>query len=311
MMFINLIIFLFALFVVIRSADYCVKFATRIAHIFKLSEFLISFFIVAIISTFPEGTISIISAINNVPQFGAGTLLGSNVADLTLVFGIVALFSTSGIIVRSTLIKKDTLYLLLLAVPVILGLDGHFSRIDGGVLVAVGLFFFYTISIEGKMFRIHKEDLLNKTVYKNIAYLVISLLLLILGAHYTINYGIAFAHDIGLPELFISLTFVAIGTCLPELMFSIKAIRSNHNELVMGDILGTVITDATLILGIVALIAPFTIERTIIYVTGFYMVIAALLIVIFIKTGRMLTKKEGIFLLFFYIAYLLVEFAVN
>jgi len=108
----NLILFLAFLFILVKSADYAICYSSRLAKRFHLSEFIVSFFIVAIISAFPEATISIISALKGIPELGLGTILGSNVADLALVFGIVALISTKGISVKSEILKKDFFILL-------------------------------------------------------------------------------------------------------------------------------------------------------------------------------------------------------
>lgn len=311
MTILNLILFLTFLFVLIKSADYATRYSSKLAKLFHLSEFIVSFFIVAVISTFPEATISIISAIKGVPEFGLGTLLGSNVADLALVFGILALISKKGISVKSKILKKDFLYLALLLFPVLLGLDGHFSRIEGILLVLTGLFFFFTLSIESKMFRKKFNNLKSSNFLKNLILLILSLIVLIVSANYTIKYGVDFANDIKIPSILIGLTMVSIGTCLPELFFSIRAIKKNHDELALGDVLGTVITDATIILGIIAIISPFYFNPIIIYVTGAAMFIAGLLTVLFITTGKILTRKEGIFLLLFYVLYLVTEIVVT
>lgn len=303
----HLVMFLVAFFILIKSAAYCTTYASRLAKIFRISEFIVSFFIIAVISVFPEATISIISALKGMPQLGLGTLFGSNIADLTFVFGVVALFSYKGIHVKSEILKRDFLYLLLLLFPVLLGYDGSYSRIDGTILVAGGLFFFYTISLESKMFRKRYNHIKDRSLYKNVALLLLSLVVLIISANYTIQYGVLFATDINIPAILISVTVIALGSCLPELFFSIKAVRINHDGLALGDILGTVITDATIILGIVALIQPFSFEFRLISITGFFMVLAGLLTLLFVRTDRLLTKKEGLFLLLVYIVYLFVE----
>jgi cation:H+ antiporter len=310
MALINLALFLASLFLLVKSADYATRYSSRLARSLHLSEFIISFFIVAVISVSPEAAVSVISAIEGVPEFGLGTLLGSNVADLTLVLGIVVLVSFKGVSVKSEILREDYYYLALLLAPIILGLDGFYSRIDGLMLVLSGLLFFYTLSLESKMFRRHIK-IKNRSALKNLILLVLSLGLLLVSAVCTVNFGIGFAEDVQLPPILVGLTIVSIGTCLPELLFSIRAVRTKHDELALGDILSTVIIDATIILGITALISPFHFKAAIIYITGLAMFLAGLLTVVFITTGKILTKKEGIYLLFFYIAYLIVEFVSN
>ncbi len=311
MVIINLILFLISFFVLIKSAEHCTIYSSRLAKIFRLSEFIVSFFIVSVISVFPEASISIISAIKNIPKFGLGTLLGSNVADLTLVFGIVALFSIKGISVKSEILKNNFFYLILLLLPIVLGLDGHFSREDGVLLLFGGLFFFLTLSVECRMFRKKFNHLKDRSFLKNLLLLILSLIILLVAANYTVKFGVDFANDIGIPSILIGLTVISIGTCLPELLFSVKAIQSNHDELALGDILGTVITDATIILGIVVIIRPFYFNPTLIYITGSAMFLAGALTILFIRSGKILTKKEGAYLLFFYIVYLIIEFLSN
>jgi cation:H+ antiporter len=311
MIIISLILFLACLVVLVQSADYAARYSSRLARAFQLSEFVVSFFIVAVISTFPEGTISIVSALKGMPEIGLGTLLGSNVADLALVFGIVTLFSANGIRVKSEILKKNFYYLALLLFPILLGLDGHFSRIDGILLVLAGLVFFFTLSIESGMFRKDTSGLNKKFLLRDAVVLIMSLVILIISANYTIKYCIQFAGEMNIPAVIISLTMLSIGVCLPELCFSLRAVKHNHDGLALGDLLGTVVTDATIILGITALIRPFSFDPMIIYLTGTAMFIAGLLAVLFITTGKMLTKKEGIYLIFFYLIYLFTALIVS
>ncbi len=311
MIFINFFTFLLSLFIVVKSADFCVLYSSRIARFFRLSEFIVSFLIIAVISVFPEASIAIISALQGEPSFGLGTLLGSNVADLTFVFGVVALFSLKGIRVKSEIIKKDFFYLLLLLYPLVLGFDGFFSRIDGIALILGGSLFFYTLSIESSLFHKRFEHRGRHTLFKNLFLLVISLSVLLFGSHIALQSGVAFAHEISLPPILIALTLVALGTCLPELLFSLRAVKTKHDSLALGDILGTVITDATIVLGIVVLIQPFHFQPALIYVTGLTMFFAGLLVIFFISSKRVLTKKHGIVLLILYLLFLAVEFLVN
>jgi cation:H+ antiporter len=311
MILFNLLLFLVSLVVLTKSASYSIRYSHKLAVAFRLPEFLVSFLIIAVISCFPEGSISVIAALEGTPEFGLGTLLGSNVADLTLVFGIVALFSSTGIRVRSTILQKDIYYLLLLLLPVILGWEGEFSRFDGIVLILAGLFFFFSLSLQGHRvgnISLHPK---HKNTWKNGIFLLLSLVFLLLSAYYTVEFGTRFASEIGLPVILISLTIVSLGTCLPELLFSIKAVKENHDGLALGDILGTVITDATIILGLVCLISPFQFNPVAIYITGTAMVLAALAVILFFKAGTLLTKREGILMIVLYILYLIAEFIGN
>lgn len=308
MLALNLVLFLASLFILVKSAKYAVEYSSKIARIFRISEFIVSFFIVSVICVSPEATVSIISAMNGVPEFGLGTLLGSNVADLALVFGIVALFSAKGIAVKSRILKNELFYLALLLVPLVLGFDGHLSRMDGILLVMSGAAFFVTLSIKNRIRRKNFRKAKDKVCLKNLFLLVLSLAFIIASAYYTVKFGVAFANDAKIPPVLVALTMVAVGTCLPELIFSLRAVKEKHDELALGDILGTVITDATILVGVIALINPFDFNPMIIYVTGTMMFLAGALAVVFIKSGKILSRKEGVYLLLFYAFSLTAQF---
>ncbi len=311
MIVINLILSLVFLFILIKGADYSIKYSSRLARHLHFPEFIVSFFIIAVISVLPEATISIISAIKGEAGLGLGTLLGSNVADLTMVFGIVALFSSRGIKVRSKILQNNFVYLILLLFPLILGFDGQFSRIDGIILILAGIIFFVRIYFESNKFRRKFNHVSKGSFFKSFVFLIASLGILLLGAFFTVKYTVDFANDVKMPAILIGITILAFGTCLPELAVSIKAVKKNRDEVALGDILGTVITDATIVLGIMALISPFSYNPPDLYITGTAMFLAGVFVTIFMKSDRSINKKEGLILIIFYIIYVLMEFIIN
>jgi cation:H+ antiporter len=98
---------------------------------------------------------------------------------------------------------------------------------------------------------------------------------------------------------------------MPELFFSLKCVKKKDDSLAIGDLLGTVLADATIVVGILALISPFTFPIKIIYVTGVFMVIASFLLFFFMHTGRNISKKEGLWLFLFWISFVVAEFLAN
>lgn len=311
MIILNLALFLVFLFILIKCAGYAIKHSSRLAKALHFPEFIVSFFIIALISVLPEATISIMSALEGEPELGLGTLLGSNVADLTLVFGIVALFSSRGIKVKSKILSNNFYYLILLLFPLILGFDGKFTRVDGLILVILGLLFFAKIYMDSHRFHKKFNHTKKEPIFKSLTFLIISLTILLISAFLTVKFATNFAYEVKLPAILIGLTILALGTCLPELIFSIKAVKKNHDGLALGDILGTVVTDATIILGLVALISPFSYNPYNIYVTGTAMFVAGLLVTIFMKSEKSINKREGVLLILFYIFFVFVEFFIN
>ncbi len=302
--FFSFIALLFSLFVVIKSADYAIRYSTRMAEGFRLSRYVIGFLVVAVISALPETFISITSALEGVPSFGLGTLFGSNVADLTLVFALVVLFSGRSLKIESNIIKNRLLYVSMIFLPIVLGLNGSYSSLEGFALVVLGLLFYFYVFKDGSRDVVFSPQSLSPHA---MLFLLLSMGGLLLGAHFTVQYGVQLAHDLRISPVLIGLFLVGLGTTLPEFFFSLRAAKNNHDSLALGDILGTVVADATIVVGFMALISPFSFERRIVYVTGIFMILALVLLLYFMKSGRALTRKEAIFLILFYLIFVAAE----
>jgi len=311
MIIVNLGLSILFLLVLVKFADYAIKYSSKIARALHMQEFIVSFFIIAVVSVLPEATISMMSAIKGDSQLALGTLLGSNVADLTLVFGIVALFSSGGIKVKSKILSDNFLYLILLFFPLLLGFDGKLSRLDGAILLLLGIFFFFRIYRESRKFSKKFKEAKKDPFVKSLILLLLSLAVILTSAFFTVRYAENFAEDIKIPAMLIGVTVLALGTCLPELAFSIKAIRKNHDQLALGDILGTVVTDGTIILGLVAVINPFIYNPIRMYVLGGAVFLAAIFTFSFMKSEKSIDKKEGLILIFFYIFFIIMQFLLN
>lgn len=302
------ILILFSLFVVIKSSNYAIHYSTRLAESFCLSKYVVGFIIVAIISILPESFISITSAVKGVPAFGLGTLFGSNVADLSLVFVFIILFAGRNLKVESKIVKNKPVYLVSMLIPIILGLNGHYSRFEGLALIVVGVLFYYLTLKDNKL-----DVSIKKTKFKikDVIFLLISMGLILLGSQAIVKFGIDLANVLYISPVLIGMFIVGLGTVLPELIFSIKAARHHQDSLALGDILGTVVADATVVVGIVALICPFEFNRRIVYVTGTFMVLATFLLFYFMKSGKKITKKEAILLFVFYLFFVSVELLIS
>ena len=302
----NFIFFFLSLFFVVKSADYAMQSADRLASSLNLSKYLVGFLLVAIISVLPETFISLSAAFQGNPAFGLGTLFGSNVADLTLVLVIIIFVSATPIKVESKLIKNSFLYLGVLLMPIIFGLNGHYSRLEGLALVFLGLLFYLFIFKKNPH---PKKKFEGSFSAKELISLLFFMGVLLVSANFTVKFGVDLAVYLKIKPILIGMLFVGLGTTLPELFFSLKAVKEKNHSLAMGDILGTVITDATIVVGLVALVKPFDFSQRIIYLTAMFMLFAAALLFYFMKSGRAVTRKEALFLLFYYLIFVLSEFA--
>jgi len=302
----NLFIFIAALFLMIKGATLATNYAGQLAKSFNLPKYTVGFIIVAMISILPETFIVINSALNNVPTFGLGTIFGSTLADLTLIFAIIIFFAKRNLRVESKVLRNHTVYPFMLLLPLILGLNGHFSRLEGlALIIAGGIFYYFTLKDKTR----HKTHIKNKfSACQSFLMLLFSMAVLIVGAHFIVVSATSLAFGLKINPILISMLVVSIGTTMPELLFSLKSVKKKDDSLAIGDILGTVLIDATVVIGILALINPFSFPTKIIYITGVFMVIASFILFYFMKTKQILSQKEAWLLFVFWIVFIVIEF---
>ncbi len=305
----EIFIFIAALFLVIKGATMATTHSAKLAEGYRLSKYLVGFIIVSIISILPETFIAVNSAVRGVPSFGLGTLLGSNVADLTLIFGLIILLVRKRIKVESKVLKERMVYPFLLLLPLLLGFDGSFSRMEGIALIIAGVAFYYIAIRDGIRDSNHAVD--KRGRYKSLAMLIFSMAVLLLGSHFVVTSASSLAGMIGVSPILIGMLVVGIGTTIPELFFAVKSHRKDEDSLAVGDILGTVLANATIVVGIMAVVIPFSFPVKLIYVTGLFMFLGSLLLFHFMRTGRNLSKKEAWSLILFWVVFVLIEIIVQ
>jgi Ca2+/Na+ antiporter len=195
-MFLHALIFVVAMIAVVHGATTATRHAALLAESYRLSKYLVGFIVVAVISILPETFIALSAAFAGTPEFGLGTLFGSNIADLTLVFAILVFAANRRLRVETKILRHNVVYPFVLLLPIILGLDGFFSRADGLALIVVGVIF-YVIALKngidnslpvqpGVKRREHAVRLLG------------SMTILLVGAHLVVTASTAIAIDIGI-----------------------------------------------------------------------------------------------------------------
>ncbi len=301
---INFVLFCIALGVTLRAAYGASEQASSFAQALRLSRYTVGVILIAILSVMPETLVSVSSALQGQPMLGFSTLIGSNIADITLILGIVSLFAHKKMVVDKTVLNSSVFYLLLICIPVALAFDGNLSRIDGLILVSAGGAFMYAMALreKKKVLQAHASFSVRR-----FASLVLNIALLLLGSHFTVKYALNFAEYLSIDPIVIGMFVLGLGTTLPELMFSVQAARKGQNNLAFGDIIGTVVLDATLIIGLVTLVSPFSVPLEFLFVIGIFMIISAIICFLFLNTRQTLTKIEGMFLILLYIAFICFE----
>ena len=305
-LFIDLTLFLVSCFALVLGGAILVRTLPVIAAAFRFSEFVLSFILMAVATSLPELFIGITAATEGNSALALGTVIGSNIADLTLVGGM-AIILARGFKSEDESRRGAWFMLLLAALPLFLMFIGHrLSRLDGAILLLV--FAVYMIFLLSKK---RNKEIKEKVKFIKcigcILLFFVGLFLLFYSAKFAVKYASNLAFGMLMPPILVGLFFLAIGTSLPELVFQSIAARKKKSELALGDLLGSVIINSTLVLGVTAVISPITANFFLYLTSSVFMLAVTFLFVVFLDTGKQLTWKEGMALVIFYVLFLLIE----
>jgi cation:H+ antiporter len=312
------IVFIVSCLVLVRAGTWIVGSLTRIAQFLEWSEFTVSFILMAFATSIPELFVGINAAFHQHPELAFGTIIGSNIINLTLVVAITV-FIAKTLEMGTVTIRRSAIYTSVLAFfPILLMLDGEISRVDGIILLLALIIYFKQVSSQEERFtkvlsnNFQEKYIEFKLFLKDLGTFFVGLILLLISAEGVVWSTTALAEKMNIPLLIIGILIVALGTNLPEISFGIKAIITGHKDMVLGNLMGSVVANSTLVLGLTFLICPLKINNFSPYFAGIIFTSAtALFFYIFSRTGREITRKEGFFLLGIYIAFVLTQIFIN
>ncbi len=325
MIIVYLIAIVFSSFVLIKSADLALNSLKKISRRTKTATFALSAIVLAIGTSLPELFVSISSGLQGISNFSLGVILGSNIANTTLVLGGAALVSGT-VYVRGDFIKKDLAIAFVAGIlPMIFILDGSLSRIDGLTLLAVygayaSSFFRGTYkriassrsTHDPELYRILKrfsEINITSNGSKDYGKLFLALALLLFSSDVIVRLSKLIAETANVPIFVVGVVLVAIGATLPELAFSIRALKDKSAQMFYGNILGSIIANSTLIVGISAVLSPAEIKAIdkYMFAVGAF-ILMYVLFWFFTFSKRRLDRWEAASLLCLYIVFVILEF---
>ncbi|MCG8148799.1 calcium/sodium antiporter [Moraxella sp. PS-22] len=311
-MLIAIVAFLVGLAILVWSANVFIDGATDLAVSLKLPSFLIGVVIIGAGTSAPEFVVAILSALSGTPSLAVGSAFGSNIANIALILGATALVAP--IVVRRGIVRFDMLMLLIAtALPMILLFDGSLSKMDAWILLA-GLIAIMGVQIIGSLNAPQPKENIShekKSIVKPLLMLLGGLFLLVISSRAIVWGAVKLSTLWGMSEFIIGLTIVSIGTSLPELVSSIVAARRGETDMVIGNIIGSNTFNMLGVMGVAAVIAPFSIEPSEIIrdmwvlgiATGLLFVLSVW-VVVKKPQSAYLHKGSGILFLSVYIGYL-------
>jgi cation:H+ antiporter len=290
-----------------------IRGSLAVARRIGISPLLTGLVIVGFGTSMPELVVSLDATLSGRPDLAVGNVVGSNIGNILLILGMCAVITP--LAVKPLALRRDALVMVgATMLFLVLAFGGQLGRGEGIVFFA-GLAFYLAWAYRtevihdapaGEVHLAESEEVtaVPTSVAMTMAATVGGLVLLVLGSRVLITGAVGMAEHLGFSEALIGLTLVAVGTSLPELTVGVIAALRRHADVAVGNILGSNIFNLLGILGVSALVEPVVVNPRIIALDQWVMLAAALLLVIFLHTGKRLSRLEGLVLLGAYAVYI-------
>lgn len=312
MSFAYIAIIILASIVLVKGTHWVIKSLHYLAKYFHIPEFVMAFILAGLATSFPEIFVGISSALNKTPILSLSNVFGSNIANLTLILGLTVVL-IKGLKTESRVINQNIIYTSLLIVyPILLASDGLISRADGIALIVLFVLYNIILFFQSRDFTKKFAGARRKDLIKNILLFAVGIALLILSADIIVRVSSRLAIELNISLFLIGLFLIAVGTSLPELIFGIRAAAAKQKGMILGNILGSLASNSTIVLGITAIISPIMIGDLGIFMSSaIYLLAAYVLFVIFSRSKNRISWQEGLILLFFYISFVIIQFLIE
>jgi len=311
-MAVYLLVILITSVVLFKASDLVSVNIRGLAQKTGLGQMAIASLLLALTTSFPELFVGLTSAWQGQANLSLGNVIGANIANLSLVVGGAALWG-GDVAVRGSFLRKDVFYTFLAGLaPLVLLVDGRLGRLDGLVLIIIYLVYCFWIFGNHN----HHQDNQNqhenaghflvrqfksRSTRKELFWILTGIGLLLLSAQVVVACAKAVALGLGVPVLLVGLLVVSVGTTLPELVISARAVAKKMPQMVFGNVLGSIAANGTLILGLVALLSPINevnLGEYLLAIGEFVLVFT--LFYLFIRSKNSLARVEGLILVLTY-----------
>lgn len=305
----NILLYLASFVAIWMGAGFVIGAVDKIARRLKLSSFVISFFLLGLLTSIPETAVSFNAVAEHTPEIFVGTLLGGVVVIFLFVIPILAILG-KGIKVNHSLSQKHLgLVLGVTALPSLLVLDQKISNFEGLLMLLAYGVLFYIIQRKHGLFDHNQTHVLEIKAYSFLDLLKVALGIgvVFISSNYIVEQTVNFSNLFGIPAFYISLIVLSLGTNLPELSLAIRGITSGKQEIAFGDYLGSAAAN-TLLFGFFTLLNDGEVLTVSNFLTTFILIILGLgTFFYFSNTQRIISRREGFVLLSFYLVFVLYE----
>ncbi len=308
----SVILFIAGIAMLFFGGESLVKGASRLARLLGISPVVIGLTVVAFGTSAPEFVVGLIAALKGANDVVLGNIIGSNISNIGLILGMGAVISP--LIIHGKLIKAEVpIMIVLSAILYTICWKFNLGLLSGlflfGALIVFTIYSYFASREEPGIIEEEYKEFLgtDDSVWKQILFIVLGIVGLIIGARLVVDSAIFLARVIGVSELIISITAVAIGTSLPELATTVVAAIKREHDIIVGNIIGSNIFNIG-ILGLVSVIRPITVDSALLKFEFPVMLFFSIIILPIMMTGKRVSRFEGILLLVLYAVFIYMVF---
>jgi len=307
-------IFIISIIILSKASHTVIKSSVKIARITKLGELVVGFLFLSLATVIPESTISTTAIMSGNFGIAIGNILGSNITVLLLVAGIMGLFRPVNMTERTLNKLIQMLFLCSLILLVLVALT-YLSKVVGLALLILFLIFnLYSVKKKITFGDIRLEEPLkliprlkiSTVLLKSILFFVIGMSIILVSSHFAVNSASTIASELNIDQSFIGATIMSVCASLPELSVAMRAQKEGHLRLSLGNIMGSSLTRLTLVLGLVLLVSPISINIHLFTTLILFVFLSTLLLGFFLGSlgRRKLDRMEGVILIISYFVFL-------
>ena len=309
----NLGLIFLGFFLLVVGGEFIIRSSVALSLRFNISKFVIGMTVVSFATSLPELIVSINAAINGSPSIAINNVVGSNIANIGLVLGLIAILTDISVDDKFFIRDWSWMFFLSIIVSLFMFQDNLLDGFEGLLLVIFLLSFIYNVlkkSDSTELFNDIDDNLKLTSNFKILIWLIISSLTLYFGAEFLVEGAVNLAKQINISEAVISVTLVAIGTSIPELAASLVAIAKNEKGISVGNLIGSNIFNIGSVLGITAIIKDISIAQEIIQRDIIWMLMFATIIMVLavLPEKNKISKYKGIVMLLGYFVFIFQAF---
>ena len=295
-----------AIFALVRGSGMFVTGAKQVGSALGMSSFAIGVLIVGFGTSLPEFASSVAAALSGSTEIVVANAVGSNITNILLIVGVLAVFGGGVVIKRDLLQTELPVFFIATTLFVAVVFDGHVDRVEALLLLgtfASYVWYLFVDASKEKSNETVKESSTTKVETKSIIYIIIGVTAVLVGAHYTVEMVVNIATALELPIGLVSIVAIALGTSLPELFVSMQAIKDGEAELAIGNIFGSNAFNMLIVVSVPAIITPLVVDEVVMDI-GLKVLIAASAIFFVLGLARHVMRWEGMMMLLFFLFFI-------